>query len=109
MELVHTDDAERPESQGVFARVLLEGDQSNVRIIRLGAGQTLPPHTHGVSDLMLFAANGDGALGLPNGELSFCAGALAFFRGDEELRVRNVGATELVVLAFLAPKFPPTT
>lgn len=109
MKVVRIEDAERPEEQGVFARVLLEGDQSNVRIIRLGVGQALPPHTHGASDLMLYAASGDGALVLPDGELPFGAGALAFFRGNEELRVRNSGATELTMLAFLAPKFPPTT
>jgi len=35
----------------------------------------------------------------------FSAGSLAFFRGDEELRVRNPGVSELALLAFLAPKF----
>lgn len=107
MKLIHIQDAERPDNQGVFARLLLEGDQSNVRIIRLGTGEALPPHRHGVSDLMLYAASGEGELDLPDGAAHFDAGALAFYRGDEELRVRNTGATELVLLAFLAPKFPP--
>jgi quercetin dioxygenase-like cupin family protein len=109
MKLVRIQDADRPDDQGVFARVLLEGDQSNVRIIRLAAGQVLPPHRHGVSDLMLYAANGEGELGLPEGPVEFTSGALAFYRGDEELRVRNTGSTELILLAFLAPKFPPAS
>jgi quercetin dioxygenase-like cupin family protein len=107
MKLVRIQDAERPDDQGVFARVLLEGDQSNVRVIRLGKGHALPPHRHGVSDLMLYAASGEGELDLPDGPMPFGAGALAFFRGDEELRARNTGQTELILLAFLAPKFPP--
>jgi hypothetical protein len=56
MKLVSTNDLERPEGQGILARPLLEGEQSNVRIIRIAAGQALPPHKHGMSDLMLYAA-----------------------------------------------------
>ncbi len=107
MKSANLHDAQRPEAQGVFATVLLEGDKSNVRIIRIAPGQALPPHRHGASDLMLFAAEGEGVLDLPEGAVQFAAGALAFFRGDEELRVRNTGSTELTLLAFLAPKFPP--
>ena len=107
MKLAHVRDAERPEHQGVFARELLAGEQSNVRIIRLDVGGVLPPHKHGVSDLLLYAASGEGELDLPGGAVPFGGGALAFYRGDEELRVRNTGSTELVLLAFLAPKFPP--
>ena len=105
MKSITTDTAQRPEGQAVFARPLLDGDQSNVRIIRLAAGQALPPHRHGTSDLMLFAVDGDGVLETSEGETPFGAGALAFYRGDEELRVRNTGASDLTLLAFLAPKF----
>jgi quercetin dioxygenase-like cupin family protein len=107
MKLVRVQESERPTDEGVFARMLLEGDQSNVRIIRLGVGQVLPPHRHGVSDLMLYAVSGVGELELPDRPIPFGDGALAFYRGDEELRVRSTGSTELLLLAFLAPKFPP--
>ena len=33
------------------------------------------------------------------------AGCLAWYRGDEELRVANTGNAEMTMLAFLAPKF----
>jgi quercetin dioxygenase-like cupin family protein len=105
MKLVSIHDAERPESQVIFARPLLEGEQSNVRLIRLAAGQALPPHRHGNSDLMLYAADGEGQLDLAEGPFAFRAGCLAFYRGDEELRVRNTGPTDLTLLAFLSPKF----
>jgi quercetin dioxygenase-like cupin family protein len=98
-------DVERPDGQSVFARPLLEGDQSNVRIIRLAPGQALPPHRHGVSDLMVYGAAGEVELDLPEGAVPFGAGGLASYRGDEELRVRNTGSTDLTLLAFLAPKF----
>jgi quercetin dioxygenase-like cupin family protein len=109
MKLVRIQDIERPEGQGIFARPLLEDDQSNVRIIRLAPGQALPAHRHGVSDLMLYAASGQGHLDLDAGSVAFVAGALAFLRGDEELRVRNTGADELTLLAFLAPKLAART
>jgi quercetin dioxygenase-like cupin family protein len=107
MKSAHVDDVQRPERQGVFATVLLEGEQSNVRLIRIAPGEALPPHRHGVSDLMLYAAEGNGILELGEGPVEFGAGGLAFFRGQEELRVPNTGSTELTLLAFLAPKFPP--
>jgi hypothetical protein len=53
---------------------------------------------------MLYAVSGDGALDLADGAVLFGAGALACFRGDEELRVRNTGPGDLTLLAFLAPK-----
>src|SRR6185312_15343851 len=54
MKSVRIETIQRPDDQGVFARVLLEGDKTNVRIIRLAAGEALPPHRHGASDLMLY-------------------------------------------------------
>jgi len=91
----------------VIAEPLLEGSQSNVRIIRLSPGQALPPHRHGSSDLMLFAVEGEAVLETETGTVSFSAGSLAFYRGDEELRVSNQGLSGVTLLAFLAPPFPP--
>jgi quercetin dioxygenase-like cupin family protein len=107
MKLTQLETAERPAGQNVFAQLLLEGEQSNVRIIRLGPEQALPPHRHGASDLMLYVVDGAGELDALEGVRPFTSGALAFYRGDEELKVRNTGTTELTLLAFLAPKFPP--
>ena len=105
MKVVRTQDFGRPQAQRVFATPVLDGDQSNVRIIRLAPGQALPPHRHGASDLMLYSATGEGELDAPEGSVTFNSGSLAFYRGDEELRVRNTGSTDLTLLAFLAPKF----
>lgn len=87
------------------AAPLMEGEQSNVRVIRIAPGQALPPHRHGQSDLMLYVVAGTGELETASGPSPFSAGTLACFRGDEELRVRNVDTTRLTLLAFLAPKF----
>ena len=81
------------DSDRVVAEPFLEGSQSNVRLIRLSPGQALPPHTHGSSDLMLFAVEGEGVLDTDAGRVGFGAGSLAFYRGDEELRVSNEGQT----------------
>jgi quercetin dioxygenase-like cupin family protein len=105
MKLARFQDVETAADDKFLARPLLEGDQCNVRIIRLAVGQALPPHRHGSSDLMLYVADGVGELDTPAGAVPFERGALAFYRGDEELRVRNSGNAELTLLAFLAPKF----
>ena len=77
------------------------------RLIRLSPGQTLPPHRHGESDLMLFVVEGAGVLHTDEGPVAFGAGSLAFYRCDEELRVSNEAEAGLTLLAFLAPPFPP--
>jgi len=107
VKIVHLADAPGFDPDRVVARPFLDGRHSNVRIIRLSPGRALPPHRHGVSDLMLYVVDGNGELDTADGTVSFSTGALAFYPGDEELRVRNVGATGLTLLAFLAPKFPP--
>ncbi len=107
MDIVTLADAPAFESDRVVAEPFLEGSQSNVRVIRLSPGQALPPHTHGSSDLMIYAVEGEGILQTDAGTVRFGAGSLAFYRGDEELRVTNHGQTGLTMLAFLAPPFPP--
>jgi hypothetical protein len=54
---------------------------------------------------MLFVVEGEGELGTEDGVRPFGAGSLAFYRGDEELRVRNAGDDGVTLLAFLSPKF----
>lgn len=100
-------DAPAYNTDRIVAELFLEGSQSNVRVIRLCPGQALPAHTHGASDLMLFAVEGEGTLDTEEGAVPFNAGSLASYRGDEELRVRNEGETGLTLLAFLAPPYPP--
>jgi quercetin dioxygenase-like cupin family protein len=107
MDIITLGDASGYDNDRVVAEPFLEGSQSNVRVISLSPGQALPPHTHGSSDLMLFAVEGEGVLDTDTGPVGFGAGSLAFYRGDEELRVSNEGPSGLTLLAFLAPPFPP--
>lgn len=107
MKTINLTDAPGYDSERVVAEAIIEGSQSNVRLIRLSPGQELPPHTHGSSDLMLYAVEGSGTLDTPDGQVKFEGGTMAYYRGDEELRVTNNGSTGLTMLAFLAPAFPP--
>lgn len=102
-------DAPGYDSEAFVAAPLLDGTQSNVRIIRLSPGQTLPTHTHATSDLMIYIVEGSGTLDVDGTPVAFVAGSLAFFRGDEELRLSNTGTAGITALAFLAPPFPPPT
>ena len=108
MQVIRTQDAEDYNPARFIARPFLEGDQANVRIIRLAPGQTLPPHRHGNSDLFLYVVEGTAELDTPSGSVPFAAGALAQYRGEEELRVHNAGSDGVTLLAFLAPKFATT-
>jgi quercetin dioxygenase-like cupin family protein len=107
VDIIKLNDASGYDRNRLVAEPLIEGSQCNVRIIRLSPGQALPSHRHGASDLMLFAVEGEGFLETDDGPVAFEAGSLAFYRGDEELRVSNEGRVGLSLLAFLAPPFPP--
>ncbi|SRR6056297_378715 len=109
MKIAHLTDATGYDPSSFVAEPLLDGSVSNVRLIRLSPGQTLPPHTHGVSDLMLYVVEGTSTLVTEHGPQQFTTGSLVFLRGDEELRVTNEGEVGVTLLAFLAPPFPPRT
>ena len=109
MEILSLSDAPSHDPERFVAVPFAEGAHSNARLIRLTAGQTLPPHTHGDSDLMLYAVEGETTLDTDNGLVTLAAGHLAVLRGTEELRAANSGTTEVTLLAFLSPPFPPRT
>lgn len=105
MRLIHIDEAGEYNPERFVAKPFLEGAQANVRIIRLAAGQALPPHRHGNSELFLYVVEGTGELDTSTGVIPFTAGALAHYPGDEELRVCNPGPAGMTLLALLTPKF----
>lgn len=107
MELVSLSDAPAHDAERFVAVPFLEGAQCNVRVIRLGTGQALPPHTHAPSELMLFVVEGHAVLDTDDGPIAFPAGTLARFDGTDELRVSNTDEAPVTLLAFLAPPFPP--
>jgi quercetin dioxygenase-like cupin family protein len=107
MEILSLADAPGYDDARFVAVPFAEGVQSNARVIRLAPGQTLPPHTHGESDLFLYAVEGEATLDTEGGPLALPAGSLAVLHGTEELRASNHGAVGVTLLAFLAPAFPP--
>lgn len=107
MRMTKLADASDYDSDRFVAEPFLDGTQSNVRVIRLSPGQRLPMHIHSTSDLMLYVVEGSGTLDVDGAPVSFEEGSLAFFAGDEELRLSNSSTTGLTALAFLAPPFPP--
>jgi quercetin dioxygenase-like cupin family protein len=86
---------------------LVRGDRASVRMIRIAAGQSLPAHSHGESELMLYVSEGTAILGEEDAEVLAPAGTIAHLRGEEVLRVRCEDAPGVTLLAFLAPPFPP--
>ncbi len=107
MDLTSITTASGYDDQKLVAEDLLDGDQANVRVIRMAAGQEVPPHTHGSSELMLYVVEGEATLDTDDGPTPFATGSLACFRQGEELRVRNDGPSGVTLVAFLTPPFPP--
>ena len=69
-------------------------------------GQSLPPHTHGDSDVTLFAIEGSAVIETESGPRRFPAGSLAILGVGEELQVSNPDAAGFTMLAVFAPAFP---
>ena len=107
MQILSLADAPAHSAERFVAVPFAEGTHSNARVIRLSPGQVLPPHTHGDSDLMLYAVEGETTLDTDDGAVTLAAGQLAVLRGTEELRAANVGTAGVTLLAFLSPPFPP--
>jgi quercetin dioxygenase-like cupin family protein len=107
MQLARLAEAPGYDEAHLVAESFLEAAHCTVRVIKLTPGQVLPPHTHGVADLMLYVVEGAGHLDTSDGQVAFAAGSLAHLRGDEELRLTNTGSDGMTLLAFLAPPFPP--
>lgn len=107
MEIVSLSDSPAHDPERFVAVSILEGAQSSVRVIRLGPGQSLPPHTHEPSELLLFVVEGDAVLDTDRGPVPFPAHSLARLAGTDELRVSNAGDAPVTLLAFLSPPFPP--
>ena len=59
MDIVNLTDAPPYDPDSFVAVPFLDGDTCNARVIRLSPGQTLPPHRHEPSELMLFVVEGD--------------------------------------------------
>lgn len=107
MQIVDLTDFAPYDEQKFVATGVLSGESGNVRIIRLAPGQTLPTHTHGVSDLFLYVANGVASFTEDEQVSEVASPALVQLAGSEELKVSNQGTDGVTLLAFLAPVFPP--
>ena len=100
MQLARLAEAPSYDDAHVVAQSFLDAAHCTVRVIKLSPGQVLPPHTHGVSDLMLYVVEGAGHLDTSDGQVAFAVGSLAHLRGDEELRLTNTGSDGMTLLAF---------
>ncbi|WP_173923055.1 hypothetical protein [Agromyces sp. Marseille-P2726] len=107
MQIIDLGDVAPYDPERFVAQVVATGEHSNVRVFRLSQGQSVPPHTHGHSDVTLFAVEGEGVIETESGQRRFPAGSLATLSGSEELRLSNPDAGGFTVLAFFAPAFPP--
>ena len=106
MKVTRLEEAPGYDAERLVAAPMIAGAQCSSRIIRLSAGQELPGHRHGSSEVMLMTLEGHGELVTETGRHRIGTGDVALYRGDEELRVVNTGPVGLTLFAFFAPPFP---
>ena len=73
MEIFDLADAPGYDDARFVAVPFAEGVRSNARLVRLAPGQTLPTHTHGESDLFLYAVEGEATLDTDAGPVALPA------------------------------------
>src|ERR1039458_2586454 len=106
VDIVRLSDIPAYDKEKLIAQPLIDGSQSNVRVIKLSPGQALPPHRHGSSDLMLFVVEGEGVLQSENGTVAFAAGSSPFLEGGGEPGRPNQGQVGSPRAGFPPPAIP---
>ncbi len=107
MDIISLDSAPDYDPTQLVAVPFLEGEQSNVRVIRLSPGQRVPNHSHGPTEVMLYVVEGSPTFDTDEGPRTVGAGSLARIEVGEELRLGNDSDSGVTLLAFLTPPFPP--
>lgn len=103
MERVHISQVSVQSDQRFTKRVCFNHPQALVFVLTFSPGQTLPPHKHPGSAVVLTISAGSGELEVDKTGSPVVQGDVLLVSGDEELAIRNTGSEALVVLVTLSP------
>lgn len=84
-------------------RICFNDPQVLVFVLTFAPGQSLPPHKHPGSKVVLHVHGGSGVMVIDGQEVSVADGDVLLVTGEEELAVRNTGEQDLVLLVSLSP------
>jgi quercetin dioxygenase-like cupin family protein len=91
---------------GFTKRMVRQTPNALVFVLNFEPGQTLPPHNHADSEVVLTVLSGEGQATIDGRAQPLRAGSLLQCDGAETLSVENTGASRLSLLVFLYPGNP---
>lgn len=103
MERVHLPAVSVPSTERFTRHVCFNHPQFLVFLLTFTPGQSLPPHRHPGSAVMLQVWSGTGLLITDGQESPIAQGDALFVTGDEELAIKSTGDQPLTVLVTLSP------
>lgn len=103
MHTIQLHDFEQTSPDGFTKRMIRETPHALVFMLNFEAGQTLPAHTHGESDVLLTVLAGEGEVTVDGRAERVRPGLAVHCEGKESLSARNTGTAPLSLLVFLYP------
>jgi quercetin dioxygenase-like cupin family protein len=84
-------------------RVLFNEDKVLNFVLNLKPGQTLPPHTHESSELIVHVITGEGDVTVDKNVHKVSGGDVLFCKGEEVFSVKNTGEADMSCFVIIAP------
>lgn len=84
-------------------RVLFNEDKILNFVLNLRPGQTLPPHTHENSELIVHVITGSGEVTVDNNTHEATQGDVLFCKGEEVFSLKNTGDADMSCFVIIAP------
>ncbi len=91
---------------GFTKRMLSQSAHALVFMLNFEAGQTLPTHTHGESEIVVTLVAGEGEATIDGKAEALGPGTVLRCEGSEAFGVRNTGQQPLSLMVVLAPGNP---
>ncbi len=89
--------------EGFTKRVFQKSPNGLVFTLNFLPGQTLTPHTHLTSDLLVTVLEGQGEVEVDDKAMPVSQGTVVWCEGHERFGLRNTGAGRLTLLVVLYP------
>jgi quercetin dioxygenase-like cupin family protein len=95
----------KPEGK-LAKRMIYKDSQVIAFILNIAPGQSLPPHTHFTSTLLLQVLSGNGVLHVDGQPFALAEKQLVQLEGPEKMSVYNTGEQTLVLYVTISPNPP---
>ncbi|WP_276356184.1 cupin domain-containing protein [Cohnella caldifontis] len=102
MKRAKLDDFRQFDDSRFTKKTIFHGEGGAFFVLNFLPGQSIPPHKHPGSRVTLWVREGSGTIRVDGEEQDIQAGDAVQCEGDEEMSIRNPGASPMCVVVCLA-------